>query len=273
MNPVKNGGITRSPEHVDDVVKRSSQDCIVKELTEVSDAVWPSLAESQRFPLTYDNVKTYISAMDGFDVNLANFMEDTTQITEVPQDDEEGKKSLATEILRGATIIPSAATRVKLIKSLSLSETIDLETLPEEDGEIFGTLVANKLIEDDEEVYRHLAERSWSTREYFIINSSGFKEYMTPDLLTDDLGNILESARVNQETKRKIIKDIDSSIIKEVTTFDVYQGENIPKDKKSVAINVSLQALDKTLSEKDLDQISKKIIDIVKDKTGATIRS
>ena len=71
----------------------------------------------------------------------------------------------------------------------------------------------------------------------------------------------------------KIIKDIDSSIIKEVTTFDVYQGENIPKDKKSVAINVSLQALDKTLSEKDLDQISKKIIDIVKDKTGATIRS
>ncbi len=71
----------------------------------------------------------------------------------------------------------------------------------------------------------------------------------------------------------KIIEDIDSSIIKEVTTFDVYQGDNIPKDKKSVAINVSLQALDKTLSEKDLDQISKKIIDIVKDKTGATIRS
>lgn len=35
---------------------------------------------------------------------------------------------------------------------------------------------------------------------------------MTPDLLTDDLGNILESARVNQETKRKIIKDIDSYI-------------------------------------------------------------
>ncbi|MDC3127780.1 phenylalanine--tRNA ligase subunit beta [Candidatus Pelagibacter bacterium] len=71
----------------------------------------------------------------------------------------------------------------------------------------------------------------------------------------------------------KIIKDIDTSLIKEVTTFDVYQGDNIPKDKKSVAINVSLQALDKTLSEKDLDEISKKIIDIVKDKTGATIRS
>ena len=71
----------------------------------------------------------------------------------------------------------------------------------------------------------------------------------------------------------KIIREIDTTIIQEVRTFDVYEGENIPKDKKSVAINVILQADNKTLSEKDLDQITKKIIDIVKDKTGATIRS
>ena len=71
----------------------------------------------------------------------------------------------------------------------------------------------------------------------------------------------------------KIIKEIDSSIIQDVTTFDVYEGENIPKDKKSVAINVTLQSINKTLSEKDLDQISKKIIEVVKEKTGATIRS
>ena len=71
----------------------------------------------------------------------------------------------------------------------------------------------------------------------------------------------------------RIIKEIDTSIIQEVNTFDVYEGENIPKDKKSVAINVSLQSINKTLNEKDLDQISKKIIDTVKDKTGATIRS
>ena len=71
----------------------------------------------------------------------------------------------------------------------------------------------------------------------------------------------------------KIIKDIDSSIIQDVITFDIYEGQNIPKDKKSVAINVTLQAEDKTLSEKDLDYISKKIIEVVKEKTGATIRS
>ena len=71
----------------------------------------------------------------------------------------------------------------------------------------------------------------------------------------------------------KIIKEIDNSIIQDVTTFDIYEGENIPKDKKSVAINVTLQSIDKTLSESDLDRVSKKIIDIVKEKTGAIIRS
>ncbi len=71
----------------------------------------------------------------------------------------------------------------------------------------------------------------------------------------------------------KIIREIDHSIIQDVKTFDIYEGDNIPKDKKSVAINVTLQAEDKTLSERDLDQISKKIIEVVKEKTGATIRS
>jgi phenylalanyl-tRNA synthetase beta chain len=71
----------------------------------------------------------------------------------------------------------------------------------------------------------------------------------------------------------KIIKEVDEKIIQKVTTFDVYEGENIPKDKKSVAINVTLQAFDKTLTENDLDQISKNIIRIVSEKTGATIRS
>ena len=71
----------------------------------------------------------------------------------------------------------------------------------------------------------------------------------------------------------KIIREVDENLIQNVSTFDVYEGENIPKDKKSVAINVTLQAIDKTLSENDLEEISKKIIEIVSKKTGATIRS
>ena len=47
----------------------------------------------------------------------------------------------------------------------------------------------------------------------------------------------------------------------------------MPEGKKSVAINVTIQSMNKTLSQKDLDQVSQKIINIVKAKTGGTIRS
>ena len=70
-----------------------------------------------------------------------------------------------------------------------------------------------------------------------------------------------------------IIKEIDDSIVKKVIIFDVFEGQNIPKDKKSVAVNVVIQSQEKTLTDSDLDQISQKIINTVKEKTGATIRS
>ena len=70
----------------------------------------------------------------------------------------------------------------------------------------------------------------------------------------------------------KLIKNLDKNI-KTVNIFDVFQGGNLPSEKKSVAINVSLQSDDRTLSDKDLNQISEKIIQEVENKTGGKIRS
>ena len=71
----------------------------------------------------------------------------------------------------------------------------------------------------------------------------------------------------------KLISEADKDIIKKVLIFDVFEGGNMPEGKKSVAINVTIQSMEKTLSQKDLDQVSQKIINVVKTKTGGTIRS
>jgi phenylalanyl-tRNA synthetase beta chain len=70
-----------------------------------------------------------------------------------------------------------------------------------------------------------------------------------------------------------LVKKIDKELIKNVKIFDVYQGANIGDGKKSIAFNVILEPKDKTLSDKDIDQISKKIISTVQETTGATLRS
>ena len=70
----------------------------------------------------------------------------------------------------------------------------------------------------------------------------------------------------------KIIRNLDKNI-KSVDIFDVFQGGNLPDNKKSIAINVSIQSDKKTLSDNDLNQISEKIIKEVENKTGGNIRS
>ena len=72
---------------------------------------------------------------------------------------------------------------------------------------------------------------------------------------------------------KKIISEVDNSLIQKVLIFDVFEGGNMPEGKKSIAINVTIQSMEKTLSEKDINDVSQKIINIVKAKTGGTIRS
>ena len=70
-----------------------------------------------------------------------------------------------------------------------------------------------------------------------------------------------------------LVKNIDKELIKTVKIFDIYQGENIESGKKSIAFSITLEPKDKTLSEEDIEQISKKIIFAVQSKTAATLRS
>ncbi len=70
-----------------------------------------------------------------------------------------------------------------------------------------------------------------------------------------------------------MIYKLDNNLIKKVIIFDVFEGGNLPNGKKSIAVNVTFQAMDKTLSENDINQLSQKIIDSISKETGATIRS
>ena len=70
-----------------------------------------------------------------------------------------------------------------------------------------------------------------------------------------------------------IISEIDKNLIRSVKVFDVYEGEKIPNDKKSIALNVTIQSSEKTLNDEDLDKVNQLIISTVESKSGAKIRS
>jgi phenylalanyl-tRNA synthetase beta chain len=65
---------------------------------------------------------------------------------------------------------------------------------------------------------------------------------------------------------------VDRKLISGVTVFDVYEGEGIEAGKKSVAIAVTIQPRDKTMTEPEIDALGTRIVAEVSKRTGGVLR-
>jgi phenylalanyl-tRNA synthetase beta chain len=66
---------------------------------------------------------------------------------------------------------------------------------------------------------------------------------------------------------------VDRKLITDVTVFDVYEGKGIDEGKKSIAIAVTIQPREKTLTDQEIDAVGTKIVAEVTKKTGGTLRA
>lgn len=64
----------------------------------------------------------------------------------------------------------------------------------------------------------------------------------------------------------------EKKLLKSVELFDVYEGKNLPEGKKSYAVNFILQDENKTLNDKQIDNVMNKLINNLKSKLGAELR-
>ena len=64
----------------------------------------------------------------------------------------------------------------------------------------------------------------------------------------------------------------DKALIAGAHIFDVYEGEKVGEGRKSLALEVTLQPRDKTLTDDEIDAVSAKIVAAVKKATGGVIR-
>jgi phenylalanyl-tRNA synthetase beta chain len=66
---------------------------------------------------------------------------------------------------------------------------------------------------------------------------------------------------------------VDKKLITSVTVFDVYEGKGIDDGKKSVAIAVTIQPREKTLTDQEIDAVAARIVAEVTKKTGGSLRA
>ncbi|MDE2065532.1 MAG: phenylalanine--tRNA ligase subunit beta, partial [Bradyrhizobium sp.] len=67
-------------------------------------------------------------------------------------------------------------------------------------------------------------------------------------------------------------QSVDRKLVTGVTVFDVYEGKGIEDGKKSVAIAVTIQPREKTMTDQEIDAVAAKIVAEVNKKTGGVLR-
>jgi phenylalanyl-tRNA synthetase beta chain len=71
----------------------------------------------------------------------------------------------------------------------------------------------------------------------------------------------------------KAASSADRKLITGVNVFDVFEGASLGEGRKSVAIEVLIQPVDKTLTDEDFEALTGKIVGNVEKTTGGTLRA
>lgn len=82
----------------------------------------------------------------------------------------------------------------------------------------------------------------------------------------------LVNRKVDADKIVSAAKNTDKALIADVSVFDLYEGENLG-DKKSIAIQLTIQPVEKTMTDDEIESVCRRVVGAVGVATGATLRS
>lgn len=152
------------------------------------------------------------------------------------------------------------------------STAISIKTRNKDLGAI--GIVSNKLLKetDIQNTDVFFAELNWNALMKEIKKHEvTFSEISKYPSVSRDLALLLDKGIRFEEVEAIAYKN-EKKLLKEVNLFDVYEGKNLPDGKKSYAVNFVLQDDEKTLTDKQIDSIMKKIQQALEKELNAQLR-
>ena len=84
---------------------------------------------------------------------------------------------------------------------------------------------------------------------------------------------LLLIGKLRAKTLVSLALKADEKLVKNAEIFDVFEGDSIGTNKKSLAIKVTMQAFDRTLNEAEIQEVSTKIVNSIQQNTSGVVRS
>ncbi len=136
----------------------------------------------------------------------------------------------------------------------------------------FGSVSADNLKKADVDGKVYFAQFDWDLVSKVIRkNTIKYKEVSKFPAVRRDLSLLIGDAVTFEELTR-IATKTERKLLKEINIFDVYKGAGLPEGKKSYALSFTLQDEEKTLNDKQIDAIIKKLMLNFEQEIGAVVR-
>ncbi|MEO7198123.1 MAG: phenylalanine--tRNA ligase subunit beta, partial [Solirubrobacterales bacterium] len=102
------------------------------------------------------------------------------------------------------------------------------------------------------------------------IAGQGFEDLTTHPALSEDLAVVADRG-LDAERIRNCVLEAGGALLRSATVFDVYEGEQVPEGKRSLALRLAFRAPDRTLTDAEVADVRAGIVAAL-DSIGATLR-
>src|SRR6185503_3243523 len=89
--------------------------------------------------------------------------------------------------------------------------------------------------------------------------------------LSSDFAFLVDAKTPAGDLVRPIL-GADKALIADARVFDVYQGKGVPEGQKSLAVEVTIQPTEKTLTDAEIEALSARIVSAAEKAVGAKLR-
>lgn len=152
------------------------------------------------------------------------------------------------------------------------SARLDVTTRPGQELGFIALVDAGELKRLDISVPVAFAELRWTELVKLACRAkTGYTELPKTLPVHRDLALLLDKS-VTFADVEAVVRSSEKKLLRSVSLFDVYEGKNLPEGKRSYAIAITLQDPEKTLQDKQIDAVMKKIITNLGKQLGAELR-
>jgi hypothetical protein len=239
------------PEQIEELIAMASPGSRLENLDAAPISCWPSLAANHLFSSNARNALTYRDAIGSIDQNLATLLARAGTIDTSDADDDVAMK-VAIAVLNASGTIPDAHLRVRLVVSLHLKHYVEPAQIEPEAGDLLKLLLEHNVIIDSLESFAQFRGAGWEALEPAITKSTNFVKFMTPDLVSDFIADLLGSHTVPQQARDKIVDNLaqfapedDAAALSAAGRYVLARGRRLPLDQVR---RVAAVTRDKTLT-------------------------